>query len=147
MSEEIVKIAFSLEVEDGFPPVSLETLNASVLAGGKFKLLNSPFFVQGVAYGDIVSAKQTEKNGRYDFIELSENSGFKSISIIIFDNSLNNFLMSLLKGINAVIEYGEFGNLKMLSVSIPETSDYSKIKSILDHYENEDKISYAELAL
>jgi hypothetical protein len=44
-----------------------------------------------------------------------------------------------------VIEYGEFGDLRMVAVGVPESVDYMPIRSSLDEYERLGKLSYAEL--
>ena len=55
--EKHVKICFPLEPdEDGWPPVTAETLWAVELGGGLFRLDNIPFYARGVSDGDTVSA-------------------------------------------------------------------------------------------
>jgi hypothetical protein len=53
--------------------------------------------------------------------------------------------MDLFRGHDCIIEYGEFGKLRMVAVGIPESADYAYIQKILDAYESAEKISYAEL--
>ena len=52
------KIEFRLEVEDGFPPISVESLNARPIEDDRFEILNTPFFAESVAYGDVVVASR-----------------------------------------------------------------------------------------
>jgi hypothetical protein len=140
----LVKIEFRLEVEDGYPPISVERLNARPVDDGQFEILNSPFFAKNVAYGDYVTAEPIAEGG-LSFVSCSTYSGFKAISLILMDDSLDTFLMDLLRGFQCVIEYGEFGKLRMLAVGIPGSVDYSPIRSVLDSHEKAGKLSYAEL--
>ncbi|MFF8649240.1 DUF4265 domain-containing protein [Streptomyces griseoluteus] len=55
ISENHVKIHFRLEVgENGWPPTSVESLWAVDLGDGTVRLDNTPWFVHGVASGDII---------------------------------------------------------------------------------------------
>lgn len=146
MSDSI-RIKFELVPDgDGYPPIGVETLNASRLEENKFRLENTPFFVSGVAYGDIVEARQSLSGG-YEFVQCLDESGFKSISIILLSESLDENLMDILRGCNAVIEYGEFNSMRMVAVSVPESFDYSHFRVLLNNFESEGLISYAELAV
>ena len=53
MSER-VKVHFPIEVEDGWPPVSGESMWAVHVEDEVYRLENTPFFVRGAAFGDLV---------------------------------------------------------------------------------------------
>ena len=63
------KIYFTLAIEDGFPPIGVETLNAKVCRDGTYEILNTPFFVKETAYNDIVIAELSD-DGRLEFLSL-----------------------------------------------------------------------------
>ena len=138
------KIEFRLQIEDGYPPISVESLNARQVESGQFEILNTPFFVKNVAYGDRVTAIQ-QQDGRLIFEACTVYSGFKAISIILLDESLDVGVLDLLRGLHCVIEYGEFGDLRMVAVAVPPSVDYTPIRHSLDEYERLGKLSYAEL--
>jgi hypothetical protein len=138
------KIEFPLEVADGYPPISAEFLNARPVGASQFEILNTPFFATNVAYGDSVTAT-IQQDGRLIFESCTKFSGFKAISIILLDASLDVELLDLLRGLQCVIEYGEFGNLRMVAVGVPDSVDYIPIRNSLDEYERLEKLSYAEL--
>jgi hypothetical protein len=140
------KIEFRLEVEDGYPPISVETLNARPIEGDRFEILNTPFFAKDVAYGDVVTAA-AHQGDRLAFESVETCSGCRAISIILFDHSLDVYLLDLLRGLHCVIEYGEFGALRMLAVGIPAAVDYGPIRASLDEFERLGKLSYAELVV
>jgi hypothetical protein len=148
VSTQSSKIAFHLETDDaGFPPMSLELINGELVADDKFRILNAPFFVQNVSYGDIVVARSSEVNGQWEFVRVMEASDFTSISIILLDSSLDETLMALLRGKMCVIEYGEFGVYRMLAVAFPVTVDYPSFREQLSGYQDRGLISFAELAI
>jgi Domain of unknown function (DUF4265) len=141
---ECIKIDFSLDIEDGYPPINVERLNAKEFAPDQYEILNSPFFIKEIAYGDVVTATKTSE-GRLKFTSCVKKSPFKAISVIILDEEMNSKLMDLFRGRNCVIEYGEFGQLKMVAIAIPETEDYQLIRDSLEAFECAGMISYAEL--
>lgn len=52
-----------------------------------------------------------------------------------------------LRDFGCYTEYGEFGSMKMLAVSVPDESDYPEIYASLLGYETRDILSFAELAV
>lgn len=139
-----VKLNFILEVEDGFPPIGVETLNARACDDGIFEILNTPFFIKEIAYHDMVSAKKNE-SGRLEFSECVKQSSFKAISIIFWSDEVRGRIIDEFQGKDCIIEYGEFPGYRMLAIAIPHTTDYTEIKSVLDVYERDGDLSYAEL--
>lgn len=55
--------------------------------------------------------------------------------------------MDLLRGLGCVIEYGEFGVFRVLSVAIPESADYVELRNQLENLEKQNKLSFEELAV
>lgn len=142
------KIKFQIDRdEDGFPPISVETLNAIRVSDDLFRIQNAPFFASNVSYGDIVKASPTESLEQHTFECVVEQSQFISVSIIILDSSMDSHLMDLFRGLGCVIEYGEFGVYRVLAVAVPATSDYVLIREQLQSLEDRDMLSFAELAL
>jgi hypothetical protein len=141
---DTTKIDFNLEIDDGYPPISVERLNAKECDSGRYQILNSPFFAREVAYGDLVTANLTPE-GRLLFGTCVKTSSFKALSIIVLSEAMDSELMDLFRGHNCVIEYGEFGALRMLAVGVPKTANYNGIRSKLEAFESAGEISYAEL--
>jgi hypothetical protein len=143
-----VKVAYRLDPnEDGYPPISIELLNATKVSPGVFRIENAPFFAPNVSYRDVVSAHASATEGQFDFVELLEASDFTSISIILLDPTMNEFLMDLLRGLRCVLEYGEFGVYRVLAVAIPPTADYRTLRAQLEDLEGRELISFAELSV
>lgn len=143
-----VKVHFELEIiEDGFPPISVETLNATLVRGNTLKLDNTPFFATSVAIGDILNCKKNENSGKYQFINVIEESGKKAISIIFIDSDCEEDIFQYFKSKGCFCEYGEFKDFNMLAVCIDETLDYNTLTPYLDEKQEAGLISYAELCL
>ena len=142
------KVRFELEIlEDGFPPVGVETLNARLVDTNTFELDNTPFFAKSIAVGDILRCSQTKHDHIVQFEEVLSPSGNKSISIIFIDDDCKEEIYQFFKQNECYCEYGEYGEFNMLAVSINPNFDYSKIAFYLDKKEELGKISYAELCI
>jgi len=142
------KIVFRLEPgDDGFPPLSFEMLNAIELGNGQFRLRSAPFFTTNVSYDDVVRAKPTQVEGQFLFEEVIQPSSFTSLSVIMLDMGIDSFLMDMLRGMQCVLEYGEFGVYRVLSVAVPPTADYPALRAQLVKLDRREQISFAELAL
>jgi hypothetical protein len=68
---------------DGFPPVDEETLWASKLPSGLYKLDNIPFFAKGVSCSDEVEADLVD--GRLWFNSVAKRGGHSTIRIAVND--------------------------------------------------------------
>ena len=149
MSADIFeKVFFPLEVDDGYPPVGVESLNAKKLGNGKFQLDNTPFFFEGISLGDVVSADLIpDSDERYWFDEVLVQSANQSLSIILIDINRSDEIAQRLKSFGCYCEYGEFGNLKMLAVSVLEICNYDEVFEYLEKLEDVDVLSFAELAV
>lgn len=143
-----VKIRFELDIlEDDFPPVGVETLNAHLIDSTTVVLDNTPFFAESVAIGDILECSKTEYNHILQFEKVITPSGNKSISIIFVNDDCKNEVYQFFKDGGCYCEYGEFNGFNMLAVSIDKSIDYSKLVPYLDNNEISGNISYAELCI
>ena len=82
---DLVHVVFDLEVDDdGWPPVSGERVWAAPLGSDRFRLENAPWFVRGVAEGDVVRAIASRGDQWPRFVEVVEWSGNCTIRVIPF---------------------------------------------------------------
>ncbi len=143
-----VKVSFPLEVdEDGFPPIRVELLNATQLSPRTFRIDNAPFFVPNVSFGDVVSGEPCSIDGQFQFTSVVEPSEFTSVAIILLDSAMDTLLMDLLRGLECVIEYGEFGTFRVLAVAVPATTNYPALRRQLEGLEADSKLSFSELSV
>jgi len=81
-----VKIKFATAVEDGWPPVNYETLWAERAEANLYRIDNVPFFVYGIAYGDVVEVmpKAPDEN-TFWFHRVVRRSGHSTYRIMLMD--------------------------------------------------------------
>ena len=143
-----VKVNFNLEVEeDGFPPISVETLNGVLLEEGLIRIDNTPFFVEGVAIGDKIKCCLSPGNNNYQFLDVVEESGNRAISIIFIEDSYKEEVYQYLKNAGCYCEYGEFKDFNMMAVEVDGKINYEDIENYLTVKESQAILSYAELCI
>lgn len=143
-----VKVRFELEIlEDDFPPISVEILNARAIDDHRVVLDNTPFFADSVAVDDVLRCRKTELDHVLQYESVITPSGNKSISIIFIDDNCKEEIYQYLKEGGCYCEYGEFYGYNMLAVSVNKDLDYEKVMSYLDQHEESGRISYAELCI
>ena len=134
------KLFLNLEVSDGYPPVSMESIWAEVTEEGYLKVNNIPFYSKEISLGDIVSGIQTEENYLlYDkTIIHSKNSTLR----IVFFNENQKFKDKILtKLIDLGCEYEAF-NANFYAINIPIQVDIEEIYLFLDEFVETDDLDY-----
>ena len=134
------KLFLNLEVIDGYPPVSMESIWAEVTEEGYLKVNNIPFYSKEISLGDIVSGIQTEENYLlYDkTIIHSKNSTLR----IVFFNENQKFKDKILtKLIDLGCEYEAF-NVNFYAINIPIQVDIEEIYNFLDEFVETDDLDY-----
>lgn len=82
-----VKVVVALERdEEDYPPADHENLWAEAVGGGVFRIDNIPFFAQGIAVGDLVSAEPGE-HGLLRVQQVVQPSGHSTFRVIIYDKA------------------------------------------------------------
>lgn len=113
----MTKILFYMDRdEDGYPPVEVESLWASAVDDG-YALDNIPFFVRGVALGDVVSAEAAD-DGALEFERVVRRGGHSTFRIWLRDQSA----AEMRKTIDALLALGlgvEKDFTGLLAVDIP----------------------------
>lgn len=148
-NKDTYKIHFKLPIiEDGYPPISVEILNAKRgMHNEEFVIDNSPFFAESIALGDIVKCSKCEDTKNLIFKKVLTPSGNSSISIIFIDNSCIGKVKKFLEDNDCFFEYGDFPEFKMYAVNINYDQSYRSVRSFLDELEEDNLLSYAELCL
>ena len=132
-----VKVHFGLaQGEDGYPPASVESLWATALGRGRFRIDNIPFFVCGVSSFDIVTA-QERSDGVPWFETLAEASGHSTIRVTIFRDSIDSRprdervqeLRASLRKIGCPSELSHIPGF--FSVDVPPEVSYHTVKQVL----------------
>ncbi|MFE6546790.1 DUF4265 domain-containing protein [Streptomyces sp. NPDC057746] len=129
-----VKVHFRLEIEDDWPPASVESLWAVDQGDGTARLDNIPWFVRGIARGDVVAMEPDEDGVRWagEVVRSSENC---TIRLIVFrDGGSGPARQSV---INAFQQLGVDGEgierFGMVALDVPPTADVAKVQRLLNH--------------
>lgn len=146
MQETHKKILFKY-YSDYLEETVSETMWAEIvdLEKGLFKLDNIPFFGPLIATDDLFYAELDEQEKRLVYKETIENSGNSIVQVIILEKGFDKeIIREKLKAINCL---SEGLNDNFISVEVVRDVDYSIVRSILNEYESNDTIQYAEPCL
>ncbi|GAA3755764.1 DUF4265 domain-containing protein [Flavobacterium ginsengiterrae] len=146
MQETHKKILFKY-YSDYLEETVSETMWAEIvnLEKGLFKLDNIPFFGPLIATDDLFYAEFDEDEKRLVYKETIENSGNSIVQVIILEKGFDKeIIREKLKAINCL---SEGLNDNFISVEVVRDVDYSIVRSVLNEYEAQEIIQYAEPCL
>lgn len=144
-SENLVKIFFELQQdEDGYPPVTCESVWATPVAQDLYRLGNIPFFARGVAYEDVVSAVRKD-DGSLGFVEVVRSSGHSTLRVIAYEESDAPVLRRKLEELGCDTEQSHIPNL--FAVDIPPSVSLEAVKHLLDTDTASERWEYEEACL
>lgn len=124
-----------------------ETMWAEIIdeEKGLYKLDNIPFFGPLIATDDIFRAEYDETEKCLIHKETIENSGNSIIQILILEEGFDKeIIKEKLKTLNCI---SESLNDTFLAAEITKETDYSLVKSVLNEYESNSIIEFAEPCL
>jgi hypothetical protein len=130
------KLGFPLVVNDGWPPYDVEHIWVESTSEG-YRVKSIPFFIKGIAYGDIVKAT-VDSNGYVDewttLIE-SPNS-----TLWILEHKKTDIADKLIQ-IGCLVEIEQIDSL--IAVNVPADVNVDILDECLKLYENDGVISVA----
>jgi hypothetical protein len=143
-TDDRVKVNVKLDKdEDDYPPADHEGLWAHPLGEDLFQIDNVPFFAQGIAWGDIVSASSNGQELR--FLKVIKPSGHGTLRLIIHDEQDVPAVKALLEKMGCSIERSHIPGL--ISVDVPPGVPMAALKSLLDEGEAQERWGYEEACL
>ena len=111
-----VKILFRLEKEDElWPPAEVESVWAEEVCEGIYRILNIPFFVKGLGFGDEVSA--VEVDGELWYRKHIRWHGHRTVRVIIFDEQRVSSVIDELIRLGCEVERSHLARL--IAVDVP----------------------------
>jgi hypothetical protein len=146
MSETHKKILFKY-YSDYLDEVVSETMWAEIidLEKGLFKLDNIPFFGPLIATDDIFYAEFDETEERFMHRKTIQNSGNSIVQIAILEKGFDKeIIREKLKAINCL---SEELNETFFAAEIAKDVDYTLVRSLLNEYESQEIIEFAEPCL
>jgi len=120
------KIHFRLEQDqDGYPPDPWESLWAEELGDGLYKVDNIPFFVKGIAPGDLIRAQESEEMKIFLVVTMAGTSSV--FRIYVHDESKVQESRNAFRSLGIDSELSHIPNL--FAIEVPGTVE---IRPILD---------------
>lgn len=129
-----VKVHFRLEVKDDWPPASVESLWAVDQGNGTVRLDNIPWFVRGIACGDIVVVEPDEEGVRWagEVVRRSENCTIRLI--VLRDGGSGAARQSVINTFQQLGVDGEgIEQFRMVALDVPPTADLAQVQRLLNH--------------
>lgn len=147
---ELVKVFFSLEREDDWPPVSVESVWARPTSEPhQYIIENTPFFVHAATLGDVVLVEHrpTTDKGEAEklwFQRRVQWGGNALIRIIVRRKDAEDEIVAWLRRIGCICE--GFDKFSMIAVSVPAVVDQRTVQAYLLRHEEAGDI-YVEEAI
>lgn len=139
-----IKVIFPIEKdEDGYPPVEYEGVWAQKISSSIYKIDNIPFFTYDACVDDEIAV--VKKGDEYWFernVKPSENS---LLRIIYYSRADHQSVRDSLSAIGCDSE--RLGDLKIISVNVPDAKKLEEAREILDRLEDQELITYEEAIL
>ncbi|MEV7319383.1 DUF4265 domain-containing protein [Streptomyces sp. NPDC093970] len=129
-----VKVHFRLEIEGNWPPASVESLWAVDQGDGTARLDNIPWFVRGIACGDIVATGPDEEGVQWagEVVQRSENCTIRLI--VLRDGGSGAARQSVINAFHKLGVDGEgIERFRMVALDVPPTVDLTKVQRLLKH--------------
>jgi hypothetical protein len=126
------KVAFALDVNDGWPPVGTENVWCEK-TGPIYELRSAPFFIKGLALGDKFSAVPDAVNGCiFEFVTV-EASGHSLVWIAEQNGLELERYKDDLKQLGLGLEC--FSQLKHHAIDVPALADSNAVNALMDRLE------------
>ena len=123
------KVAFALDIEDGWPPVAVEHVWCEKI-GSTYQLKNSPFFIKGLAFGDKFTAETDAVNECIFEFTTVDSSGHSLVWVIEQENLALESYKQELFGLGCSIE--GFPAFQLYAIDVPPSVEHEVINVTMD---------------
>lgn len=139
--KERVKISVALEKdEDDYPPADFESLWATSLGEGLYRVENIPFFAEGIALGDVISARPEQDLLRFQGVV--QPSGHRTLRVMVYDKQEVPAVREMLKRQGCDVEQSHIPGL--ISVDVPPEVPLPVLRQLLAEGESQERWGYEE---
>ncbi|MFE9765999.1 DUF4265 domain-containing protein [Streptomyces sp. NPDC005808] len=139
ISGDHLKVHFRMDVdEEGWPPASVESLWAVDLGDGSTRLDNTPWFVRGVASGDIIRVEPDDECVGWagETVRAAEHCTIRLI--VMKDGGSAAARQTVLKTFHRLDTTGEgIEQFRMVALDVQPDADLPRIRKLLAHGEVE----------
>jgi hypothetical protein len=144
VSEQLVKVHFDLDSSDWHGHGG-ESLWAAPIAGtewSNFRIMNSPFFVRGVSFQDMVKAKPYEASLVFEFEAVVERGGHSTYMLIMEAGKPRvDAYWNMLEKMGCSYESSQIdlsiGRRRLYSVDVPPSADIYEVYEMLERGAND----------
>lgn len=127
-----MKLTFRLDVdEDGWPPVAAESVWCEEV-GDLYRICNTPFFVKGIAFGDVVRVKSVGNN-EVTLDDVIEQSGNSTIWLYFQKEGIACAMLADLGDLGCGYEGSALDGY--FSVNVPKAVDIDKVVNVFTSLE------------
>jgi hypothetical protein len=126
--------------EDGYPPASGETLWATALGDGAYRVDNIPFFATGVSLGDVVEAEMIE--GLPTFARVRHRGGHATLRVAVVEVSTVPELRSSVEALGCTSELSHLPRL--VSIDVPPSASLETLRKYLAAGSGQGRWDYEE---
>src|ERR1700674_1772115 len=129
MVTKMKKVSFDLDHTDwhGYPAETLWADPVPEVSPRAFRLKNSPFYVRGISYLDIVDTTPTESDAFFDFKRVIKRGGHSTYMILVEEDEPRfEEYWSALQALRCSYEGGDIklsiGHRQLYSVDVPPSA-------------------------
>lgn len=126
------KVLFALDIDGDWPPVASEGVWCE-RTGTDYKLINAPFFIKGLAYGDTFKAELDPVNEHVFDFEIVEESGHSLVWMLNNSDLDVTLLRSQILALGCSLE--ELEQFSLFSIDVPPSVDKLAINDVIDSAE------------
>ncbi len=138
------KVLFRLEPdEDGYPPVTFESVWGQQNADGTLTLDNIPFFTREATLGDVVEVDYVDGETYYRCTRKRSRNSL--LRVVLFDRAEVPHLREQLQARGCASEWSEHHSL--ISVNVPPEADYAEVTRLLTEGYEAGLLDYEESIL
>lgn len=145
---KLFKVAFDLDAEHAdWPPVSVERLwGEKTDVRFEIKVVNTPFFVRGISYGDLIRVRPDHDRRELVFESFTSESGHSTIRIVFLRGSVRESVERWLHEAGCSWETTR-GFENLLAVDIPPTVGYRDLRQWLRERVDSGDLEFQESAI
>jgi uncharacterized protein DUF4265 len=144
MTDQLVKVHFDLDSSDWHGHGG-ESVWAEPILGTEwtnFRMMNSPFFVRGVSFQDVVKAKPYEASLVFEFEEVVERGGHSTYMLIMEASQPRvDAYWNMLEKMGCSYESSQIdlsiGRRPLYSVDVPPSADIYEVYEVLERGAND----------
>ncbi len=124
----------------GYPPESSETLWATYLGEGTYRIDNIPFFANRVSLGDVIEAEMID--GLATFARVRERGGHSTLRVVAFDAAAVPELRAAVHELGCATELSYLP--KLISLDVPPSASLEALRKLLADGAEQGRWDYEE---